>query len=148
MRIQDPKFLNLLLTEEVLMEGTSRKRRSRKYECTERFPGSENLWRFRSLNVKKQVSMETLLYLRRWNTPFEPFSKTSFSVTMAEMRSAGVTSNAGFQTSIPSSEIWSVSIVFVVLLLPRICCTSAAARSSMTISAPVARERSILQASR
>ncbi|QSS57398.1 hypothetical protein I7I53_11557 [Histoplasma capsulatum var. duboisii H88] len=80
----------------------------------------------------------------RWNTPLPSFSTTPTSVIIPSTSAAGVTSNAGFHTPIPSAATVIVSIAPSPFPFPssptrgpRILVTSFSGRSSITISAPV-----------
>ncbi|KAG5288380.1 hypothetical protein I7I50_01627 [Histoplasma capsulatum G186AR] len=78
----------------------------------------------------------------RWNTPLPSFSTTPTSVIIPSTSAAGVTSNAGFHTPIPSAATVIVSIAPSPFPSsptrgPRIFVTSFSGRSSITISAPV-----------
>lgn len=67
---------------------------------------------------------------------FTVFLMTPFSVIIPEMRLAGVTSKAGFQTQIPEAAICSPSP-------PREFRISFGDLSSITISSPEVKDRSI-----
>ena len=89
-------------------------------------------WRVHDHDASKRES--------KWNSPSDPFCVTPTSVAIPSISAAGVTSNAGFQTSIPSAAMHTVSIVLMLeereIVGPRIRVTSAAGRSSMMISSP------------
>lgn len=84
----------------------------------------------------------------KWKYPSEPLSTTPTSVIIASISDAGVTSKAGFHTSIPGAAMRIVSIfkgpVASSSTGPLIFVTSEAGRSSMTISSPDLVSRSIV----